>query len=134
MVIDRARELGIALSESPEFQRMQQARRAIDENEALRGQIELLNEKQKLAADILSQGEDAEHWGELATISNEIDDIQADLLSSKPFEEMMDAQQAFDELMQRVNQVIATCIGTDAGNDMGGCCGRTCGSCGGCVH
>ena len=44
MVIEKARELGIALSESQEFRRMLQARAAIEENETLANTINLLQE------------------------------------------------------------------------------------------
>lgn len=133
MVIDKARELGIALSESPEFQRMLRARAAIEENETLANTIALLQEKQDLIADRLSEGEDSDCRIDLVTLSNEIDDIQRDLMESEPFVEMLDAQHEFENLMQRVNREIAVCIGADFNENSTGCSGN-CGGCGGCKH
>ena len=128
MVIDKARELGLALSESPEFQRMLRARAAIEENETLTNTIALLQEKQDLIADRLAEGEDSDFRIDLSTLSNEIDDIQRDLMESEPFIEMLEAQHEFENLMQRVNREIAACIGADF-NESGNC-----GGCGGCKH
>ena len=107
MVIEKARELGIALSESQEFRRMLQARAAIEENETLANTINLLQEKQRMIADLLAEGGDSDNRIDLSTLSNEIDDIQTELMESGPFVEMLDAQHAFEALMQRVNRVIA---------------------------
>ena len=82
MVIDKARELGLALSESPEFQRMLRARAAIEENKTLANTIALLQEKQDLIADRLAEGEDSDCRIDLAILSNEIDDIQRDVMES----------------------------------------------------
>ena len=57
MVIEKARELCIALSESQEFRRMLQARAAIEKNETLANTINLLQEKQRMIADLLAEGE-----------------------------------------------------------------------------
>lgn len=133
MVIDKARDLGIALSESQEFKRMLQARAAIDASEALVSTINMLHEKQNLIADLLAEGEDSDCRVDLATLSNEIEDIQTELMESEPFVEMLDAQHAFEALMRRVNRVIATCIGADYGEEAEACEGD-CAGCGGCRH
>ncbi|MCI5915451.1 MAG: YlbF family regulator [Christensenella sp.] len=134
MVIEKARELGIALSESQEFRRMLQARAAIEENETLANTINLLQEKQRMIADLLAEGEYSDSRIDLSTLSNEIDDIQTELMESGPFVEMLDAQHAFEALMQRVNRVIAACIGADFSDEPTGACGGDCGGCGGCKH
>ncbi len=134
MVIERARELGIALSESPEFQRILKARAAIDDDEVLTNQINLLHEKQRMIADLLAEGADSDSRIDIATLSNEIEDIQTELLVTELFSEMMNAQHAFEELMRRVNRVIATCIGADFPEEAEKGCGGDCGSCGGCMH
>lgn len=134
MVIEKARELGIALSESQEFRRMLQARAAIEENETLANTINLLQEKQRMIADLLAEGGDSDNRIDLSTLSNEIDDIQTELMESGPFVEMLDAQHAFEALMQRVNRVIAACIGADLSDESTGACGGDCGGCGGCKH
>ena len=70
MVIEKARELGIALSESQEFRRMLQARAAIEENETLANTINLLQEKQRMIADLLAEGGDSDNRIDLSTLSN----------------------------------------------------------------
>ena len=124
MVIDKARDLGIALSESPEFQHMLQVRTAIEENETLVNMINLLHEKQRMIGKLLAEGEDTDSRTDIATLSNEIEDIQTELMESQLFTEMLDAQHAFEALMQRVNRVIAACIGADFDG----------GACDSCMH
>lgn len=124
MVIDKARDLGIALSESPEFQHMLQVRAAIEENETLVNMINLLHEKQSMVGKLLAEGEDTDSRTDIATLSNEIEDIQTELMESQLFTEMLDAQHAFEALMQRVNRVIAACIGADFDG----------GACDNCMH
>ncbi len=134
MVIDKARDLGIALSESIEFQRVLQARAAIEENESLVNRINLLHEKQHLIADLLAEGEAEDSRVDLATLSNEIEEIQTELMESEPFVEMLEAQHAFEALMQRVNRVIAACIGADFDGEDDANCSGDCGACSGCKH
>jgi hypothetical protein len=124
MVIDKARDLGIALSESSEFQHMLQVRAAIEENETLVNMINLLHEKQSMVGKLLAEGEDTDSRTDIATLSNEIEDIQRELMESQLFTEMLDAQHAFEALMQRVNRVIAACIGADFDG----------GACDNCMH
>ncbi len=124
MVIDKARDLGISLSESPEFQHMLQVRAAIEENETLVNMINLLHEKQRMIGKLLAEGEDTDSRTDIATLSNEIEDIQTELMESQLFTEMLDAQHAFEALMQRVNRVIAACIGADFDG----------GACDSCMH
>ena len=134
MVIDKARDLGIALSESIEFQRVLQARAAIEENESLVNRINLLHEKQHLIANLLAEGEAEDSRVDLATLSNEIEEIQTELMESEPFVEMLEAQHAFEALMQRVNRVIAACIGADFDGEDDANCSGDCGTCSGCKH
>lgn len=124
MVIDKARDLGIALSESPEFRHMLQVRAAIEENEMLVNMINLLHEKQHMIGKLLTEGEDTDSRTDIPALSNEIEDIQTELMKSQLFTEMLDAQHAFDALMQRVNRVIAACIGADFDDS----------ACGSCMH
>jgi len=131
MVIEKARELGVALSESSEFKRLHEARTAMDADNALTNMLDSFTSKRQEIADAL---EDEEVDGvELSAVSREMERMQAILLENSLFKEMLDAQNEFQTLMSRVNKVIATCIGMENADDEGGCSGG-CGSCGGCKH
>ncbi len=131
MVIEKARELGIALSESTEFKRLNDARTAIDADGALTDMIDSFTNKRQEIMEALSD-EDADH-ALLSATSREMERIQAILLENKLFKEMLDAQNDFQTLMSRVNTEIATCIGMENAGDEGACSG-SCTSCHGCKH
>ncbi len=131
MVIEKARELGIALSESMEFQRLNKARTAVDSDGALSDMIESFTNKRQEIMDALSE-EDADP-ALLSAASREMERIQEILLENKLFQEMLDAQNDFQTLMSSVNNVIATCIGMENAGNEGGC-GGNCSSCHGCKH
>jgi len=135
MVIEKARDLGIALSESPEFKRMLMARAAIEENEEIMNNINMVHEKQRLVGDLLAEGAIGETRIDIATLTHEIEDIQTELMASEPFQEVLESQRAFESLMQRVNKIIATCIGADFGGESASDdCGGNCSGCSGCKH
>jgi cell fate (sporulation/competence/biofilm development) regulator YlbF (YheA/YmcA/DUF963 family) len=131
MVIEKARELGIALSESTEFKRLNDARTAIDADGALTDMIDSFTNKRQEIMEALSD-ENADH-ALLSATSREMERIQAILLENKLFKEMLDAQNDFQTLMSRVNTEIATCIGMENAGDEDGCNG-SCTSCHGCKH
>ena len=131
MVIEKARELGIALSESMEFQRLNEARTAVDADGALSDMIDSFTNKRQEVMDALTD-EDADP-ALLSAASREMERIQAILLENKLFQEMLDAQNDFQSLMSNVNKVIATCIGMENAENDGGC-GGNCSSCHGCKH
>jgi cell fate (sporulation/competence/biofilm development) regulator YlbF (YheA/YmcA/DUF963 family) len=131
MVIEKARELGIALSESMEFQRLNEARTAVDADGALSDMIDSFTNKRQEVMDALTD-EDADP-ALLSAASREMERIQAILLENKLFQEMLDAQNDFQSLMSNVNNVIATCIGMENAGNEGGC-GGSCSSCHGCKH
>lgn len=132
MVIEKARELGIALSESSEFKKLNDARSAIDADGPLTDMIDTFSNKRQEVMEALSD-EEADP-ALLSATSREMERIQAILLENSLFKEMLDAQNEFQTLMSRVNRVIATCIGMeeDEGDDEG--CGGGCASCRGCKH
>ncbi len=135
MVIDKARDLGIALSESPEFKRMMAARAAMEESETIMNTIDLVHEKQRLVSDLLAEGSLSETRFNIASLTREIEDLQTELMSSEPFKEMMESQHHFENLMKRVNKIIATCVGADFGGESASdSCGGNCASCSGCKH
>ncbi|OQB25286.1 MAG: hypothetical protein BWY11_00625 [Firmicutes bacterium ADurb.Bin182] len=130
IIIDKAKELGIALSESDEFRRMLAARTQLEGNPAVRDMLKDFQKKQREISDILSE-DDPDH-DLIAALTNDIDNMQNTLLLNPVFAELVEAQNDFQKLMNRVNKVIAECIGMDASQN--GTCEGSCSSCSGCKH
>ena len=131
MIIDKARELGIALSETPEFQAMIQAQKLLEEDVAVSALMaELQNTKSEII-DMMTQ-EDAD-----ATLmqagSSRMEEIKEQLLNSPVFKDAVKAQDEFQKLMDIVNREIGACIGVPMDDDDEACTGD-CHRCGGCKH
>jgi cell fate (sporulation/competence/biofilm development) regulator YlbF (YheA/YmcA/DUF963 family) len=130
LIIDKARELGIALSESDEFKRMIAARAILEDNSAVSEMLKDYQKKQKEIVDILS-GDNPDSVL-VAALTNDIDNMQSTLLVNPVFSELMEAQNDFQKLMNDVNKVLAECIGMDMKQDNS--CDGSCSSCSGCKH
>ena len=112
MIIEKARELGLALSESPEFISMLQARREVDGDPAISSMIAQYTELQKAISEML-ESTDIDDQA-IRAMSSQMEDIQSTLLSSAIFTKAMATQNAFQQLMERVNAEIGACIGAPA--------------------
>ena len=128
MILDKARELGIALSETPEFLRMQGARELMDANDAVTSALSEYKEKQEELVELLS-GEEPDRLL-VASLSRDVETLQEQLLENPILAEAMAAQNAFQLLMSQVNGEIAACIGAQSRS--GGCGGGSCEGCQGC--
>ena len=93
MIIEKATELGMALSNSDEFRRLQAAKAAMDADK---------------------------HVNEL--VENPV------------FEEMMEAQHCFANLMNEVNRTVGAYIGMNTEENSSSGCSGNCSGCSGCVH
>lgn len=136
MIIEKAQELGLALSESTEFCRMMEAKAAMDQNESIQEMMREYTELQNGLVGLMEGGEVEK--SDMLDLSRQLDEIQANLVAEPVFQEMMEAQHGFQALMQQVNRTIAACIGLDdsqaeGASDHGGC-GGGCASCAGCKH
>ncbi len=132
MILDKARELGMALSESEEFCRVIAAREAVDAHEGVRALLDEYQDAQNKMVEILS-GEDMDKT-EVAALTKHTQEIEGMLLDNPLFSELLDAQTEFQKLMQQVNREIGACIGmesADPDEDSIGCTG-SCATCGGC--
>ena len=97
MIIEKATELGMALSNSDEFRRLQAAKAAMDADKHVNELMEQYTQKQDKMVSML---ENADSEGiEVSAIAKEIDDIQTELVENPVFEEMMEAQHCFANLM-----------------------------------
>ena len=127
MILDKARELGLALSQSEEFLRMQSARAVMDSNEAITDALQDYKDKQEELMGLLS-GDEPDRL-QVAALSRDVETLQEQLLNSPVFSEAMAAQNEFQQLMTKVNREIAACIGIQT-EESG--CGGSCASCSGC--
>ncbi len=132
MILEKARELGLALSESEEFMRMQSARAAMEANEMITSMLEEYQEKQDRIVNMLS-GDDLDRTA-VAALSSDVEALQEQLLANPLFSEALEAQNAFQNLMGMVNKEIGSCIGVNGEGETSGGCSGSCGSCGGCHH
>ena len=127
MILEKARDLGVALSQSQEFIRMQSARAVLDANDVVTGALNDFQNKQDQLMELLS-GENPDRL-QVAALSRDVETLQEQLLQNPIFSEAMEAQNAFSQLMTQVNREISSCIGLQ--HEESGC-GGSCSGCSGC--
>lgn len=140
MILEKARELGIALSESDEFINMTRTREAMEADTQLMDELNEYNAMQESIARLLTM--DGDNQAEIQQMSRDIERLHDELIANETFRAMLEAQAEFQQLMKRVNAIIGMCIGaenraeeTDDGeDDEGGCggCSGCCANCSGC--
>lgn len=134
MVIEKARELGMALNESAEFQRMAKARASIDADAELHALLEKFNQKQYEMMNRLSEDNmDEDDATDVHAASLDLERMQKELLDSAKFGEMLAAQSEFIALMKKVNNIIGLCVGIEPTDEIESC-GGDCSGCSGCKH
>ena len=129
-LVELARELGLALANSCEFTRMKQAQNDFEQNEAIAGLMQELNEKRDRLIRILAD-EEGDNL-QAVSLTNDIDRLEAQLKESPLYEELIAAQTAFSTVLTAVNDEINACIGAETSASQG--CSGDCGGCGGCKH
>ncbi len=129
MVLEMARELGIALANSPEFARMKSAQAIVEENAALQTLITEFKAKREAICQLMVSA-DAEK-DLIVQVSADMERLQAQLLDNALFFEMNEAEKAFTALLHSVDREINVCIGSE--NEAHGCT-DDCASCEGCNH
>ncbi len=129
MILEKARALGVALSESEEFSHMASARAALEENEAVSAMLSEYQQKQEQIIELLSADEMDRQM--VATLSSDVEVLQGQLMENPLFMEAIEAQNTFQQLMTNVNREIGVCIGVMPHEHADGC-SHDCGSCGGC--
>lgn len=130
MIIEKARELGIALSESEEYRAMNEAQLAMERDETLMAKLNEFNELQSRIMELMSD-EDCAH-DEINGLSARMEAVRAALIENDSFTRMLETQSAFQALMKRVNRAIGVCIGADMGDENAQGCGGNCAGCSGC--
>ena len=133
MVIQKAHELGEAISQSEEYAKLMYAQDALELDYDGLANMNLLQQQQKKLADIMSHPSTTQE--DIKALSDEVDVLQTKLLSDEVFMEYLNAQQAFQKLIADVIKTLAdymainNLVSTDVCGH-GGCNGH-CGSCGG---
>ena len=100
----------------------------MDMNEGVSAALQEYKDKQEELVELLST--DSPDRLMIASLSRDVETLQGQLLANPVFSEAMEAQNAFQQLMNQVNQEIAACIGADG--ESGGGCGGHCEGCKGC--
>jgi len=129
-MIELARELGLALANSSEFNCMKQAQSAFEQNDAIGALMTELNEKRDRLIAILTS--DDENDIEAVSLTNDIDRLEAQLKESPLYSNLVASQSAFSTLLTAVNDEINACIGAETSTSSN--CSGDCGGCGGCKH
>ncbi len=130
MIIEKAKELGIALSESDEFRAMNDAQRAMEEDEALMAKLSDFNEKQNRMMELLSADEGDQ--AQVSLLSAQMEALRTQLIEDDTFVKMLETQTVFQALMKRVNRAIGLCIGAEIEDEEEAGCGGNCSGCHGC--
>ena len=138
MMIDKAKELGLALSESEEFQRVTAARAAFEQDAVSLALMDQYNDTQDKIVELLESTDPDP--SEITALSQDLERLQGELSEAPAFVAVIEAQKQFQALMRQVNGVIGECIGLSGAEDIlsfssssSGCSG-SCASCAGCEH
>jgi cell fate (sporulation/competence/biofilm development) regulator YlbF (YheA/YmcA/DUF963 family) len=113
---DLGRELGERIARTPEYERFEEAREAVQRDEAVQ---EKIDEFEQLRAEFMQARETGQ-----ATNSG-LQKVQAkqDELHSMPvMREFLDAQEALTDTLETVNEAISEPLAVDFGGEAGGCC------------
>lgn len=128
--IDKARELGVALANSPEFMRLSEAHERVDANAAVTDLIQEFRNKESEIVSMMEE-DDVDREG-VVILTSDIERIKEQLLTNQLFTELVEAQQAFSNLLSAVNREINVCIGIEEPEETA--CSGSCDGCRGCAH
>ena len=128
--IDKARELGVALANSPEFMRLSEAHERVDANAAVTDLIQEFRNKESEIVSMMEE-DDVDREG-VVILTSDIERIKEQLLTNQLFTELVEAQQAFSNLLSAVNREINVCIGIEEPEKTA--CSGSCDGCRGCAH
>lgn len=123
-ILDKARELADAISESPELAKMRETEIAMGQDAAAQEIIAEFQQKQQEYYEIQMRGE------ELNDIQKQVIASIEDKMSGNPFiSAYLDAQGKFEELLKSVNFIITRAISGESACSCGSTCGPDCGPC-----
>ena len=127
--IEKARELGVALANSPEFLRLTESRERMDANAAVTKLLQEYHLKEHLIVSMMEQDDVSQEGAVMLTA--DMERIKAQLLANETFSELMASQQAFSGLLTEIN----ACIGIEESEvSAKASCNGSCEHCNGCAH
>jgi cell fate (sporulation/competence/biofilm development) regulator YlbF (YheA/YmcA/DUF963 family) len=101
MLEDKARELGRQIGQTPEYQAVKRASTALNEDRDALALMRRMEEIRLDAERLMSRGENP-----TPEMEQELDQLLGKVQRSATYQQMAVAQENFDKLMQRVNEVI----------------------------
>lgn len=129
-MIEKARELGLALASSAEYVRMIEARQNAANDDALNALMADFREKRD---EVISLMQENDYDSERAVAASaDLERIQQQLFENPLFSELLQAEETFQQLVAAVNQEITACI--SAADPTEGSCNGNCSGCSGCSH
>ena len=127
-ILEQARELGIALAGSPEYERMINAQMAFQSDPVMDALINEYNAKKNAMLSMIGGGDyDSDLVREM---SSDMERLRGQLNEAPLFVTMQEAQKSFSALVEAVSHEIDACIGLDTSSR--GECSGDCAGCSGC--
>ncbi|WP_096391106.1 YlbF family regulator [Halopenitus persicus] len=115
-VEDLGRQLGDRITQLSEYERFEEARTAVENDDAVQ---EKIDEFEGLRQEFMA----AQQTGQATqTGLNEVQRVQEELHSMPKMAEYLDAQEALTDRLEAVNQAISEPLSVDFGGEAGGCC------------
>ncbi|QKY19525.1 YlbF family regulator [Halolamina sp. CBA1230] len=115
-VEDLGAELGERIAATDEYQRFEEAKRAVEESEEAQQRIA---EFESLRAELTTARQTGEADQELV---DDVRQAQHELHSLPEMAEYLEAQEAFQARLDAVNDAISSELVVDFGGEAGGCC------------
>lgn len=115
-IMEQAKALGESLANTSEMKELQTAENAMYNDEGAKKLLEEMDSQQRLAQMAQMQGQD------VSAYVQDIQQLQVKMQSNSVIATYIEKQQAFEDLMQNVNQAISKGMGFDQGCD----CGEDC--------
>ncbi len=113
---DLGRELGERIARTPEYERFEAAREAVQRDEEVQTQID---EFEQLRSEFIQ----ARQSGQATNADlHRVQDAQDELHSMPVMSEFLDAQDELSDTLQSVNEAISDPLAVDFGGEAGGCC------------
>ncbi len=113
---DLGRELGERIARTPEYERFEAAREAVQRDEEVQTQID---EFEQLRSEFIQ----ARQSGQATNADlHRVQDAQDELHSMPVMSEFLDAQDELSDTLQSVNEAISEPLAVDFGGEAGGCC------------
>jgi cell fate (sporulation/competence/biofilm development) regulator YlbF (YheA/YmcA/DUF963 family) len=113
---DLGRELGERIAETPEYERFEEARAAVQRDEEVQ---ERIDEFEQLRAEFMQ----ARQTGQATNDGlQRVQEAQAELHSMPVMSEYLDAQDELEDTLEAVNEAISEPLAVDFGGEAGGCC------------